>query len=121
MNLEQAMAHQYTQESESYPQTMVTADSGPRPYGSPIECFFCHQQIGQLHKSGCAIDVQYKTVQLKIFWPDGELEFEDRVQKHWNDEDIVFRFNWSTWCTLNVLDNCLCGHDDVRVEIVRPS
>lgn len=108
---------------------LVTAEHGPRPAGSPIECFHCGRQIGQTHKADC---VQWtRQVRLRLTTSAGTatmtIEWDADVPHSWNEADILFRYNESTWCTSNAVDLfdgggpgfdvCLCD-TGFKVEIV---
>lgn len=97
---------------------LVTPDNGPRPAGRDDECFYCHQQLGELHLESCVLWT--RTVRLRAI-----IEYTDEVPRSWTAEDIVSARNKSNWCASNLLPEiealeqehgCLCPA--VRVEII---
>ena len=83
-----------------YPTFEVSVeDDGIRPKGEPDECFFCRQKVGQLHIKDCVITWRHKKIKLIAL-----VEFEEEVPEHWDDENIRFRYNDSTWCASNLFN-----------------
>lgn len=90
-------------------------DDGIRPAGKPDQCFYCGHKVGEKHENGCVITWRNKKVRLLAV-----VEFEEEVPEHWTDEDILFRYNESTWCASNLYErfndnNCGC---DVTVVYI---
>lgn len=114
----------YAREDHVYPQTECTPDHGPRPAGRPDYCFFCGVKVGTLHVVMCAMNIVYVDVPLVlIVEPDDGQEpeghtFEGRVPQDWSRDEIMWRFNESTWCTSNVIDVCRCRDPKIKVEHV---
>jgi hypothetical protein len=84
---------------------------GIRPAGKPDECLYCKVKKGKQHKTDCVI--RQKTIVTKI-----EIEILQHVPEFWNDDDINFHLNESSWCADNIIDElleqserigCLCG------------
>lgn len=94
-------------------------DDGIRPAGKPDECFYCHQGVGEKHKDGCVITWRDKEVNLVA-----KVRFTESVPEHWTEQDILFRYNESTWCAGNLFDrfdqelsSASCGCDETVVEL----
>lgn len=101
---------------------LVTPDNGPRPAGSPNECFYCHRQLGQLHEDTCVILQKKIRIQAVI-------EFDDETVRSWDTNMIEFRLNESSWCASNIIpllikelerinesdEECLCGSSSFKV------
>lgn len=84
----------------NYPTFEVAKDDdGIRPNGEPDSCFYCQQKVGKLHTKNCVITWRDKKVKLIAL-----VEFEEEVPEHWDEEDIRFRYNDSTWCASNLFD-----------------
>lgn len=92
-------------------------DDGIRLAGKPDECFYCRQKIGFPHLEYCVI--VEKRVKINFI-----VTLEIDVPHSWNEKDIEFRFNGSSWCADNLIHmmdkasigGCLCGR--VRAEYI---
>jgi len=82
-------------------------EKATRPAGNAGECFYCREAIGATHKDDCVLLTKKVKVELYI-------EHIETVPAHWDKDDIEFRFNESTWCATNALDELteLYGKDD---------
>ena len=94
---------------------LVTPENGPRPFGSPDKCFYCGQPVGTEHKDGCVC--REKLIMLRI-----TMTIPVVVPASWDNETIDFKYNDSSWCGDNIIDDlqryysartdeapCLCG------------
>lgn len=108
----------YVDENGEYP-VVKKDDYGIRPAGKPDECFYCHSKVGEKHKKDCV--VVCKKVKLKA-----TIEFITDVPNDWDDEMINFKFNGSTWCVNNLIDDlhkwetnteddCLCNYTEIKL------
>ncbi len=101
----------------NYPTFMIEAtDDGIRPAGEPDQCFYCGHRVGELHSVGCVITWSHKKVKLVAL-----VTFEEEVPEHWTAEDILFRYNESTWCAGNLWarfddKNCGCSVTEVKIK-----
>lgn len=101
-----------------YPTFEITEnDDGIRPAGKPDECFYCRKSVGSEHEDGCVITWKHKKVELVA-----KVEFTEEVPEHWTKEDIIFRFNESTWCASNLFNRFHqsiggCGCEETTVEL----
>ena len=88
-----------------------------RPAGKQDECFYCHSKVGEQHKEDCVI--RSRTVKV-----DFTIHMVMDVPESWDESSINFRFNESSWCTSNLLDElqrreedtgrCLCMITDAK-------
>ena len=69
-----------------------------RPAGNSDECFYCHAKVGEQHKEDCVI--RCRTVNV-----DFTIHAVMRVPESWNENDINFKFNDSSWCVSNVIED----------------
>lgn len=102
----------------------TVGDHAVRPFGPPGRCFYCDVKVGQQHKPDCVIRsrtvVVQATVELTIDVPEG-----------WTQDDVNFRYNESSWCANNLVEElqamlkrkkkhdgrCMCSQ--VRVDYIR--
>jgi len=89
---------------------------GVSPAGKPDECFYCGEKVGSIHKPECVI--RNRTVVLKV-----EIEIVMDVPEFWDEEDINFHYNESSWCASNLdiplsrmeqHDECLCNYTKIN-------
>jgi len=81
-------------------------ENGPRPAGRPDECFYCKQPVGEDHKADCVC--RQRTVVVRF-----TVEAVIRLPGFWDEEQIRFRYNGSSWCASNLVEilaepKCLC-------------
>jgi len=102
---------------------MVTPENGPRPAGKPDECFYCRQPVGSPHKDDCVCFC--KIVMVKV-----EMTLPRVVPAHWDQHDIEFHLNDSSWCANNITndikrmeaadeENCRCLCHNFSGEFLR--
>lgn len=98
---------------------VVTEQHGPRPAGSPDECFYCRAPVGGLHEDTCVMYEREIAIEVTV-------RYKVRVPQHWTEEDIMFHRNEGTWCAGNIIeeleerfgddaDVCMCAYTDVKV------
>jgi len=75
---------------------VIQGDDGIRPAGNPNECFYCRQKIGQEHKEDCAVVTKEVIMEYSIQIPI-------RVPYHWDEENMNFHKNGSSWCANNAI------------------
>lgn len=80
-------------------------DDGIRPAGLPDHCFYCGQRVGKPHGPHCVIVT--KVVELRVRVGDVEGPWITTVPHAWDEEDIRYRYNDSTWCAGNLFDEDL--------------
>lgn len=85
-------------------------DKGIRPAGKPDECFYCHSKVGTNHERGCVITWNYRKEVLTAV-----VKFRVEVPEHWSREDIMRRYNESSWCVSNIFKEDDCGCDRYQV------
>lgn len=94
------------------------SDYGIRLSEKPDECIYCKQKIGFPHLETCVL--VEKRVKINFI-----VTLEVDVPYHWDESDIEFRFNDSSWCADNLIHmmeeagtgrGCLCGM--VRAEYI---
>lgn len=99
--------------------TWIVTESAARPAGLSDECFYCNVKIGDEHAKGCVI--RSRTVVLDV-----SIRMVTEVPEDWAVEDIDFRFQESSWCASNIVEDlerlaerrhCLC--DSVEVAYMR--
>lgn len=87
-----------------------------RPAGNPNECFYCHAKVGEQHKKDCVI--RSRTVNLDV-----TMHIVMDVPEDWDEGQIDFHYNMSSWCASNLLTyldyredsgRCLCNITDVK-------
>ena len=76
----------------------TVGEYGVRPAGKPDECFYCHAKVGEEHKEDCAI--RCRTVNV-----DFTIHTVMRVPECWTEDDINFKFNESSWCVSNLIND----------------
>lgn len=90
---------------------LVRLDFGPRPNGSPTECFYCRQQVDTPHKADCVMWTKNVRVRMTV-------EYEREVPMSWDDEAVDFQLSESSWCADNAIpeirefvgpDGCICS------------
>ncbi len=82
----------------------VVGDYGVRPAGKPNECFYCHAKVGEQHKEDCVI--RCRTVNV-----DFTIHAVMRVPESWGEGDINFKFNESSWCVSNFIDDIVAREE----------
>ena len=88
-------------------------DTGERPAGKKGECFYCKCKIGSPHTHDCAIPK--RTVVMKA-----TISYVTEVPLGWNQEQIEFHRNESSWCSFNFIEelpDCFCGNS--KFEFIR--
>lgn len=90
----------------------IVTKSSERPAGNKGECFYCNNKIGQEHKKDCVI--RSRTVVV-----DFTVRMVVEMPECFNEYDIEFKFNESTWCANNLIQimehaqensgSCLCN------------
>lgn len=94
-------------------QTWKVGEYAIRPAGEKDKCFYCGSEIGEEHNKGCVL--REKTIVTRLV-----IDFVDSVPEHWDEEQINFHYNNSSWCASNVLSKlqnrddwrCLCDVSD---------
>lgn len=76
----------------------TVGEYGVRPAGKPNECFYCHAKVGEQHKEDC--NIRCRTVNV-----DFTIHTVMRVPESWSEDDINFKFNESSWCVSNFIDD----------------
>lgn len=83
----------------------IVTEKAKRP-AKPDEngCFYCQRPIGQPHKTDCVL--VRKNVKVKL-----TIEYEIVVPAFWDEHDIEFHRNESSWDELEKIDKerCLCS------------
>lgn len=94
----------------------IVDDYGICPAGKPDTCFYCGAKIGTEHKKGCVL--RRRTIKVQM-----TLEFVEDVPEDWEEDDINFHYNESSWCANNILNKlqyrtenvgCLCDCVDFK-------
>lgn len=86
----------------------VTSENGPCPAGKPTECLYCHELLGEQHKSDCVGRQRTVVIEYRI-------TVAIAVAADWSPDQINFHRNESSWCASNLIDElktatgCLCG------------
>lgn len=88
-------------------------DDGIRPNGSPDQCIYCQQKIGQPHRRDCVTISKIARVRYAF-------EIEVEIPHRWGKEEFEFHRNESSWCADNAFDD-IEGHmgDDCTCECFR--
>lgn len=85
-----------------------------RPASNAIECFYCHQPIGAVHKANCVLINKKVKIRMTV-------EYEIEVPASWGKAEIEFFRNDGAWCcdgAISELDEyfgggggpeCMCG------------
>lgn len=98
---------------------LVTESNGPRPGGPAGECLYCHREIGREHAEDCVCRRRSVVIRATI-------EYAVEVPENWDQYEIEFHRNDSSWCASNLIDDlrrldlsegCLCAV--VKFEFVR--
>lgn len=75
------------------------------------KCFYCPSTLGEKHHYECVCITKKVLIR-------AEIEYEVEVPKSWGQDDIEFKYNDSSWCSGNLIedlrklaqkDGCLCG------------
>ena len=95
-------------------ETLVVRPEDARPAGKPDRCFYCGNEIGQMHNTGCVI--MSKKVKVRF-----TIEYDIEVPIDWKKDLIEFSRNEGSWCVDNMVaeleqlakkaeeeDGCLC-------------
>jgi hypothetical protein len=82
-------------------------DGGIRPAGAPDRCLYCRSRVGEKHKNDCITVV--KKVRLRA-----TVEYEVEVPHGWDKDAVEFRYNESTWCADNLVDELQAYVDEMR-------
>lgn len=69
---------------------LVTRENGPNPDEGPHECFYCHETVGNLHKT-CCVCFQ-KIVMVETTW-----KYPCLVPAKWEERDIESYLNARDW------------------------
>jgi hypothetical protein len=89
----------------------VTPEHGPRPAGSPDECFYCRAPLGAEHQPTCVMRERYVVVLAMV-------AVRIPVPESWDKEQIEFARNEGSWCADNLSlepsEGCMCSHMDIR-------
>lgn len=85
-------------------------DQGIRPAGPSDACFYCGRRVGEEHQRTCVTVVK----KVKIV---ASIELEIDVPHHWDESNVNFYQNDSSWCASNIIkvlqeldvkETCLC-------------
>ncbi len=79
-------------------------DDGIRPAGTPGECFYCQQAVGQPHERDCVVVT--KRVRLRYTF-----EVIVEVPHAWDQTMIEFHRNESSWSSSNALVELDTGYE----------
>ena len=90
-------------------QDWTVGEYSVRPMGPQDRCFYCGSKIGEQHKKDCVI--RHRTIKLRA-----QIDLVVGVPEDWNEDQIDFKFNESSWCASNIIDylqereekSCLC-------------
>ena len=94
----------------------IVTEKAKRPAKSDENnCFYCQRPIGQPHKTDCVLIRKKAKVKLTI-------EYDIVVPAFWDEHDIEFHRNESSWCKSNLIDEleeidkerCLCSIADFK-------
>jgi hypothetical protein len=102
----------------------TVGEEGVRPAGKPDECFYCHSKVGDQHAAECVIRKRTVVVEMTI-------KYVIDVPEAWDESNIEFHRNESSWCANNARQellelfdyvdkaggSCLC--DRVQYKYVR--
>ena len=87
----------------------VTEDA-VRPARLDGTCFYCYEPLGGQHKAECVM--RTRTVMVEVIF-----QIMREVPEHWDEDNIEFGLNESSWCFDNILEDlqpgngeCLCNH-----------
>ena len=83
----------------------IVGEYGVRPAGKPNECFYCHAKVGEEHKEDCVI--RCRTVNV-----DFTIHTVMCVPECWDENDINFKFNESSWCVSNLIKDIVRREED---------
>jgi hypothetical protein len=90
--------------------TELVRTSDARPAGPPDRCFYCGEAIGVPHKAECVClekaVVMRVSFDVVVSMPDG-----------WTEDEINFRFNGSSWCANNFIDDLMQWRESVKSEV----
>ncbi len=76
------------------------------------KCFYCREKVGKYHLEDCVF-IKRKVLVRAI------IEYEVDVPNFWDEGDVEFHRNESSWCASNLIyeleeldkkENCLCGN-----------
>lgn len=84
----------------------TVTESSTRPAGQPDRCFYCGRLIGEQHKEDCVI--RSKTVVI-----DFTFRTVLSVPEYWDEEQIDFRYNESSWCADNILSELVARSEEM--------
>lgn len=76
----------------------VKREDWPGRGGSPDACMYCKQTVGSDHAPDCV--KRERTVVLAV-----TVHMVARVPQSWSEEQIVFKFNESSYCLDNLIDD----------------
>jgi hypothetical protein len=96
---------------------VLSNDDGIRPAGSPDACFYCRKKVGELHKTSCVMIRQEVELEATFEGSDFKVVFRSEEPWSWNEHDIVFRYNDSTWCADNLQEKC---EEDLKAKMKVP-
>lgn len=101
-----------------YPGNVVTReDTRSEGAGVPEKCFYCSGKLGAEHDADCV--TLHRPVKIRV-----TMDIIVPAVRSWDKHMIEFRFNESTWCADNIMDDlqrytkgaggCLCGHTEIE-------
>lgn len=91
-------------------ESWIVKKSDLRPAGDGEHCFYCGASVGEEHKKECVM--REKTVTIRF-----SIDLVTLVPEDWDKNMIDFRYNESSWCANNLIDElkkvkkatgCLC-------------
>ena len=86
----------------------TVTEKSMRPASIDRTCFYCGQPIGDKHLSDCVLVVKRVKIRFTV-------EYEVEVPSGWDRDMVNFRYNESTWCPSNVIEE-LKNRDDFGYE-----
>lgn len=78
-------------------------EAAMRPASARRQCFYCHSPVGGVHGAECVLVHRRVVVRLEAKRLGVSHEYEIDVPAHWDDYDIEFHRNDSSWCANNAL------------------
>lgn len=81
-------------------------DYGIRSAGKPDECFYCQKKVGDFHGLECVVVTRKLWLQATINLKEGTIvaDFYTRGPAFWDNENIDYHYNDSSWCCNNLLE-----------------
>jgi hypothetical protein len=90
---------------KAYASSVVRPDWGPRPAGKPDECFYCNQRVSTPHLPDCVCLKKWVKVTFSVTTLMA-------VPEVWDDAQIKFSKDGSSWCKNNLIEHLAEMHAD---------